>query len=177
MKYHILVILTHYRRKFPCTHPWPFSKSKFNLNSDRVNLVAPASPIECLRYLPNVREIQYKLGPERLTRLGNSNVLRLPVRDMVCLIHNFNAPQYSVCIVPSWIRYPILYNRITWNYVYTLQTLYNQYLTKLIILEEINFKFNYSDHEVCGLYRVSQKIYEVRDDMYRGMVRNLFMGA
>ena len=25
------------------THPWPFSKSKFNLKSDRVNLVAPAS--------------------------------------------------------------------------------------------------------------------------------------
>jgi len=30
--------------------------------SDRVNLVAPASPIECLLYLPNVREIQYKTG-------------------------------------------------------------------------------------------------------------------
>ena len=27
------------------THPWPSSKSKFNLKSDRVNLVAPASPI------------------------------------------------------------------------------------------------------------------------------------
>ena len=56
------------------THPWHLSKSKFNLNSDRVNLVAPASPILCLLYLPNVRAIQYKLGPERLTRLGNSNV-------------------------------------------------------------------------------------------------------
>ena len=55
------------------------SKSKLNLKSDRVNLVAPASPIECLLYLPNVRAIEYKLGPERLTRLGNSNVLRLPV--------------------------------------------------------------------------------------------------
>ena len=44
-------------------HPWPFSKSKFNLKSDRVNLVAPASPIKCLLYLPNVRAIQYKLGP------------------------------------------------------------------------------------------------------------------
>ena len=47
------------------THLWPFSKSKFNLKSDRVNLVAPASPIECLLYLPNVRVIQYKLEPER----------------------------------------------------------------------------------------------------------------
>ena len=46
------------------THLWLFSKSKFNLKSDRVNLVAPASPIECLLYLPNVRAIQYKLGPE-----------------------------------------------------------------------------------------------------------------
>ena len=52
-------------------HLWPFSKSKFNLKSARVNLVAPASPIECLLYLPNVRAIQYKLGPERLTHLGN----------------------------------------------------------------------------------------------------------
>jgi len=61
------------------THLWPFSKSKFNLKSDRVNLVAPASPNECLLYLPNVRVMQYKLGLERLTRLGNSNALRLPV--------------------------------------------------------------------------------------------------
>ena len=59
------------------TH-WPFSKSKFNLKSDRVNLVAPASPIQCLRF-PNVRAILYKLGSERLTLLGNSTVLRLPV--------------------------------------------------------------------------------------------------
>ena len=37
---------------------WPFSKSRFNLMSDRVNLIAPASPVECLLYLPNVRAIQ-----------------------------------------------------------------------------------------------------------------------
>ena len=37
------------------------------------------SPIGCQFYLPNVRATQYKLGPERLTRLGNSNVRRLPV--------------------------------------------------------------------------------------------------
>ena len=43
------------------THAWPFSKSKINLKSDRVNIVAPAIPIECLLYLPNVL-------------LGNSNV-------------------------------------------------------------------------------------------------------
>ena len=71
-----------FSRTVQSTHLRTFSKSKFNLKSDRVNLVAPASPIECLLYLPNVRAIQYKLGPERLTRLrivGNSNVLRLPV--------------------------------------------------------------------------------------------------
>ena len=34
------------------THLWAFSKSKFNIKSDRVNLVAPASHIECLLYLP-----------------------------------------------------------------------------------------------------------------------------
>jgi len=39
--------------------------------SDRVNLVALASPIECLLYLPNVRVKQYKLGLERLTGLGS----------------------------------------------------------------------------------------------------------
>jgi len=62
------------------THPWPISKSKFNLKSDCVNLVAPAySPFECLLYLPDVRAIQYKLGLERLTQLGNSNILQLPV--------------------------------------------------------------------------------------------------
>ena len=49
--------------------------------SDRVNLVAPASPIECLLYEPKIRAIQYKLGPERLTRFVNSNVLLLPVRS------------------------------------------------------------------------------------------------
>ena len=64
------------------THHWRFSKSKFNLKSDRVHLVAPASPIKCLLYLPNVRAMQYKLGPERLTRLENSNVLRLPVIEI-----------------------------------------------------------------------------------------------
>ena len=72
------------------THPWPFSKSKFNLKSDRVNLFAPASPIKCLLYLTNVLVIQHKLGPERLTRLENSNVLRLPVvwiyvLNVICL--------------------------------------------------------------------------------------------
>ena len=61
------------------TRLWHFSKSKVNLKSDRVNLVAPASSIECFLYLTYVRAIQYKLGPEMLTRLGNSNVLRLPV--------------------------------------------------------------------------------------------------
>ena len=33
------------------THRWPFSKSKFILKSDRVNLVAPASPVH--RYSKN----------------------------------------------------------------------------------------------------------------------------
>ena len=46
----------------------PLRKSKFN----RVNL-------ECLLFT-HVRAIQYKLGSGWLTRLGNSNVLRLPTR-------------------------------------------------------------------------------------------------
>ena len=48
------------------THLWPFSKSKFNLKSVRVNLVAPVSPIKCLPYLPNVRAIRYKLDRKGL---------------------------------------------------------------------------------------------------------------
>ena len=51
------------------THTWPFSKSKFNLKSDHVNLVEPAIPIKCLLQLPNVRATQNNLGPERLTWL------------------------------------------------------------------------------------------------------------
>ena len=51
----------------------------WSTKSDRVNLVAPASPIECLLYWPKVRATQYKLRPERLTRLVNSNVLQLTV--------------------------------------------------------------------------------------------------
>ena len=54
--------------------------TNFNLKSDHLNLVAPAIPIECLLYLLNFRAIKYKLGPERLTRFGDSNVVRLPVQ-------------------------------------------------------------------------------------------------
>ena len=43
------------RRQSLYTHLWPFSKSKFNQKSERVNLVAPASPIYPLtvRYSTN----------------------------------------------------------------------------------------------------------------------------
>ena len=54
-------------------HIWPFGKSKFNLKSDRVTLFA--STIECLLYLTNVWAIHY--------RLGNSNVLQLPVYSTI----------------------------------------------------------------------------------------------
>ena len=57
-----------------------FSKSKLNLKSDRVIVVAPTIPIKCLLYLPNVRGIQYKLGPERLTRL------QLPVQTLFKIV-------------------------------------------------------------------------------------------
>ena len=50
-----------------------------------------ASPIEYLLYLPNVRAIQHKLGPERLTWLENSNVLRLPVNMALDLFLIFAA--------------------------------------------------------------------------------------
>ena len=69
----------------------PFGKSKFNLKSDRINLVALAPVL----YLPNIRAIQYKLGPERLTRLGNLNVLLLPVRGFVHPHHRILNLQYT----------------------------------------------------------------------------------
>ena len=70
-------------------HLWHLNKSKFNLKSVRVNLVAPA-PVECMLYLPSVRAMQYKLGPKRLTRLGNLNVLKLTVTVIL--------PGYICCI-------------------------------------------------------------------------------
>ena len=92
------------------TNLWPFSKSKFNIKSDRVNLVEPASPIECLLHLPNDRAIQYKLGPEKLTRLGNSNVLRLPVLPyFMYLMYNivyYVSPYVQYCV--SHVQYRIL---------------------------------------------------------------------
>ena len=107
------------------THLWPSSKSKFNLKSDRVNLVAPASSIEYLLYLPYVWVKQYKLGLDRLTRLGNSNVLRLPVLHdlynytLVCLIKWEYIPNCCFkCYRCSWL----MFNRKeTANYKGTLQ--------------------------------------------------------
>ena len=43
----------------------PLAQIQFNLKSDGVNLVAPASPIECLLYLPNVQTGTGKVDPAR----------------------------------------------------------------------------------------------------------------
>ena len=71
------------------THLWPFSNCKLNLKSDRVNLVAPAMSYWVSGFIyPMSEAIQYKLGPETLTRLGNSNVLQLPVYSTLgCFNH------------------------------------------------------------------------------------------
>ena len=39
-------------------------------------------------------QVQYKLGPERLTRLGNSNVLRMPVEVFFCYLLVYWYAQY-----------------------------------------------------------------------------------
>ena len=68
------------------------SKSKFNLKSDRVNLVAPASPYECLLFYPMsgrystnwvdpARKFKYttaarELELEHFIRMENTLVLR-----------------------------------------------------------------------------------------------------
>ena len=53
-------------KKLIFTYRWPFYKSKFNLKSYHVNLVEPASPIECLLYFPNtVQTGTGKVDPAR----------------------------------------------------------------------------------------------------------------
>ena len=44
-------------------NPDPLVKVNSTQSLTASTLLHPASPIECLRYLPNVRAIQYKLGP------------------------------------------------------------------------------------------------------------------
>ena len=65
------------------THLWSFSKSKFNLKYDRVNLVAQRLVLLSVwfNYIMFVA-IQYKLGLKRLICLGFSNVLWLPVLSL-----------------------------------------------------------------------------------------------
>ena len=54
--------------------PDPLVKVKFNLKSDRVNLVTPVSPIECLLYLPDVRgEVVLSTNWERKSLPGSEN--------------------------------------------------------------------------------------------------------
>jgi len=50
--------------------------------SDRVNLVAPASPFECLLYLPNVQAIQYELG----VKLKHIKVKNICVRKIIKIV-------------------------------------------------------------------------------------------
>ena len=42
-----------------------------------------------LPYVPYVRAIQYKLGPERLTLLGNSNVLPWTGQYKILIVNRF----------------------------------------------------------------------------------------
>ena len=76
---------------------------------DRVNLVAPDSPIESLLHLPNDRAIQYKLGPEKLTRLGNSNVLRLPVLPYIMYLSTISYNMFPHMYNIVYLMYSIVY--------------------------------------------------------------------
>ena len=66
------------------THLWAFSKSKFYIKSDRVNLVAPASHIECLFYLPGdtVQTGTGKVDPTRKFKCTTT------ARGLICLETN-----------------------------------------------------------------------------------------
>ena len=117
-------------------HPWPFSKSKFNLKSDRVNLVAPASPIECLLHLPNVWAIQSgteKVDPARTFKCTTAvrgvlgNVLQLTGLKFVQLRHSLGptlpavTPGFNKCInihriTKKWWDF-IIKRRLYWIHI------------------------------------------------------------
>ena len=97
------------------THPWPSSNSKLNLKSTASTLWHRLVLFNvCFIYQMSGR---FKLGPKRLTRPGNSNVLRLPVTDSTVDIHikrstllrAFNSKVFSaewIILIP--LRYPLV---------------------------------------------------------------------
>ena len=56
-------------------------------------------------------QVQYKLGPERLTRLGNSNLQRLPVYN-ICILYCTVISKISTCTVIGKKNIQILYIKI-----------------------------------------------------------------
>ena len=88
------------------THFWPSRKRKFNLKSDRVNLVAPVSPIECLLYLPNDWDRKGWPGSEIQMYYGCScyiYALMLLNPSVVC-----KSAYYMFCIIMSSISFTVL---------------------------------------------------------------------
>ena len=92
-----------------------------------------------------VRAKQYKLRPERLTRLGNSNVLRLPVEELRC--HKFVQGRIS-------ITFPFCLARFTdseqYPFVRCLIKKSKRYLSQ----------FNYFASSFCALHKISLRIYK-----------------
>ena len=73
---------------------------------------------ECNCSISVQSQLQYKLGPERLTRLGNSNVLRLPVFLQVGCIYLsvITVSLYRVCIYLSVIAvslYRVCFSKVS----------------------------------------------------------------
>ena len=92
---------------------------------DRPHLISLISPIEGLLYLPNVRAIQYKLGPERLTWLGNSNVLRLPV-DCKCVFKRPSMQRWQYLIHKGILKRVVLSSINFISMLIVLKTVYFQ---------------------------------------------------
>ena len=84
------------------THLWPWSKSKFNLKSDRVNLVAPASSIKRLLYLLMSGRYSTNWDGERFTRVMPFYFLprrAITLQEWINLAQDF----LKECVVLLWI--------------------------------------------------------------------------
>ncbi len=144
-------VLKMWQKSRPLCPP-PDPLRKFKLKSDRVNLDAPASPIQCLLYLPNVWTIQYKLGPERLTQIGNSYLLRLPVISSLfffSVLLNLNPQKGLTPLPPQTWNMPLLLHQ-TWNMPLLLLMTWN--LLLLMKRGKIIFRTFFHDFQITLIF-------------------------
>ena len=89
-------------------HLWPFSKSKFNLKFNRINLVSPASPIWVPALFTQCLDDKVQTGTGKVDLLGNSNVLRLPVLWLPFFMFNW------ILKILNWVWHSSYYFTVFW---------------------------------------------------------------